>query len=345
MPYKLYKNSSDAWKGMLSAISSAKKSIYWEVYIFQDDTDPLFSFFDVLEQKAKEGIKVVIILDAFGSYSLSQSTVLRLKDNGVEILFFRQWLRRVHRKILIVDEEIAFLGGVNVAKPYIKWTDLHLRMKNKSVIKSLLWTFSRSYILCGGKDKELVGIREKSPSRKTKIWLIDHFPSIGKFLLREYYQEKIAKAKKSIIIVTPYFVPRPWLLKILKVAVLKGVKVQIIIPKNTDIKFMDFVNVVFMRATYQMGIKFYLGPDYNHSKAMFVDGVEGLIGSNNLDALSFSFNSEASVHFIKKDMVADLKKVITEWKKKSTVFKIEDYPFKWYFKPVEWLIHLISPVL
>lgn len=345
MKYKFYKSSSLAWSAMLDATRQATKYIYWEVYIFQDDTDPAFNFFDVLIEKAKEGVKVVMILDAFGSMYLSSETVEKLNEAGVEVLFFKKLLRRVHRKILIVDGKVAFLGGVNIGQLYVKWPDLQLKITHKSVIKSLLWTFSRSYILCGGKDKSLEKIRDSSPSRKTKIWFIDHFPSIGKFLLREYYQEKIARARKSIIIVSPYFVPRPWLLRILKDAMDRGVSIEIVVPEKTDSDFMNFANMIFIRLASQIGIKFYLGKEMNHAKAMLIDGKEGLVGSNNLDSQSFIFNTEASVSFVRKDMVRDLKNIVYGWRDESKLFNIEDYPSKWYFRPVEWIVRLISPVL
>ncbi len=330
---------------MLDQIEHASSSIYWESYIFNDDTFPDHDFIEALINKSRQKVKVKIILDGFGSIYLSTETVSKLAEAGIEVLFFKSLFRRIHRKILIIDEESVFVGGVNVGRAYKKWFDLHLYIENRSLVKSLLWSFSRSYVLCGGKDKKLTKIKESSPSSKTKVWLLDHFPSIGKFLLREYYLEAIARAKKKIIIITPYFVPRSWLIRALETSMKRGIKVEILVTEYTDSKFMDFTNYLFMAATAPLGINFFLTKGINHAKAILIDGKEAMIGSNNIDSMSFHFNIEAGITFKDKQMVSDLKRVITDWKKESIVFDPLKFENSWYVKPLEWLIRFVSPVL
>ena len=113
--YKFFNNSEKAWKSMFEAISEASKSIYLEMYIFQNNIDD-FDFFHLLKDKAKKGLRVRLILDSFGSITLKNSAVAELKEAGVEVLSLSYLLHRMHRKVLVVDEEIAFIGGVNIYK-------------------------------------------------------------------------------------------------------------------------------------------------------------------------------------------------------------------------------------
>ncbi|MFH0857855.1 MAG: phospholipase D-like domain-containing protein, partial [Candidatus Magasanikbacteria bacterium] len=162
--YVLYSTTQEAWNAMKEAILNAKKSIYWEVYILIEDEEGV-QFFDLLEKKAREGLDVKLIVDSLGSYQISRKKVEALKKSGVDIHFFQErkhryrglWKRlvtRTHRKILIVDENIGFIGGVNVSKKMKDWLDIQVRMHGK-VVRSLLRSFAKSYIICGG-DKEKV---------------------------------------------------------------------------------------------------------------------------------------------------------------------------------------------
>ena len=113
MRYKVYTKTEKAWDAMIYAISHAKNSILFEMYIFVDDTSDSHDFIEILSQKAASGVKVKIIFDAFGS-KVSNDSVKKLRDVGVELFFFRTLFRVTHRKILIVDERIAFIGGINI---------------------------------------------------------------------------------------------------------------------------------------------------------------------------------------------------------------------------------------
>ena len=106
---KFYTTSETAWAAMLASIIGASKSIYLEMYIFDGDTKD-YDFLSELEVKARMGLRVIVILDALGSFGLANDSVERLRAAGAEIRFFSYWLHRTHRKLLIVDEEVVFLG-------------------------------------------------------------------------------------------------------------------------------------------------------------------------------------------------------------------------------------------
>jgi cardiolipin synthase len=343
--HKFYTNSESAWSAMIFAIKQASKSIYWEIYILEDDTSAEYNFFQALIDKARSGVKVRIVLDGFGSIGLNSDTVEKLRQAGGEVLFFNSWFRRIHRKVLIIDENQAFVGGVNVGQKYIKWLDLHIRLTGKKIVRSLLKSFSRSYFYCGGTDSYLLSLRAESNVRKTNIWLLENFPWMGKLMLRPYYKEQIALAKKRVVLVTPYFVPHRWLIHALQMAQARGVSVEVIIPQNTDVGLIKFANHVFVSSLNKSGIKFYMTKDMIHAKAILVDDRVGLVGSNNIDSLSFDINAEAGISFERKEMVRDLKNIIDIWKGDSTLFKHNGEYEGWYYKIIEKFVRLIQPIL
>src|SRR3989338_7537733 len=126
--YKFLTNSERAWRAMYEAISNAQKSIYLEMYIF-DDGMTEFDFFKLLLQKAKQGLKVKLIMDSLGSSGLSGEAVSELDKAGVEVLSLSYLLHRMHRKVLVVDELVAFVGGVNLHQNSRFWNDLMVSIK------------------------------------------------------------------------------------------------------------------------------------------------------------------------------------------------------------------------
>src|SRR4051812_7494659 len=115
MNYRFFNSSVKAWKGMFEAMKGAEKSIYLEMYIFENNIEG-FDFFNLLKEKVKKGVTVRVILDYFGSISLGNDAIAELKESGVEVLSLSYLLHRMHRKVIIIDEKIAFIGGVNFHK-------------------------------------------------------------------------------------------------------------------------------------------------------------------------------------------------------------------------------------
>ncbi|MCK9351484.1 MAG: phosphatidylserine/phosphatidylglycerophosphate/cardiolipin synthase family protein [Candidatus Paceibacterota bacterium] len=330
MRYRFYTTSKSAWKGMINAIASAKKSIYLEMYIFQNDTVG-YNFFAVLEKKAREGVRVVLILDSFGSFGVDSRAIDGLRKAGGEVLFFSYWFRRLHRKTLIVDESVVFLGGVNIRGTYAPWKDLQVRVTGRKILSSSLRSFARVYKECGGKSEDIRARLGKKPIlRKARTWFTEHGIG-GKWLeIREQYEQHIAKAQHSITVVTPYFFPRRWLLARLHEAILRGVRVEIIIPEKTDYGIVNHMNYFQIAFFAKLGAIAYLSHEMNHAKALLIDDTIGMVGSGNLDPISFGWNAEAGVFFTRSAMIRDLRKILEDWKSDADVFVPEMFKPKWY---------------
>ncbi|MEK9183572.1 MAG: phosphatidylserine/phosphatidylglycerophosphate/cardiolipin synthase family protein [Patescibacteria group bacterium] len=335
MRYKFYTTSEKTWEGMLEALKLSQKSIYWESYILLDtDGDELNQkIFDTLKEKAEAGLSVKIIADYWGSFFLSSKTRKALEDAGAEILFFKGHglLGRNHKKLLIIDEKIAFIGGVNLAKHHRHWLDLHIRLEGR-IVNYLLRSFVKTYYFSGGRDRISV---KKSIIGKLKIKVIEHWPGRKKYVLKKHYQKVLSEAKNNITIITPYFVPYPWLVKSLYKAVERGAIIDILLPKKTDVFVMNLANHFFASLVYRPGINFYFVKKMIHAKALLIDKTEALVGSQNIDALSFNNMMEGGVVFQKQNMINKLISIIESWKKEGEKL---DFQLKnsWWRQKILW---------
>lgn len=344
MHYAFYTTSENAWDAMLDAMRCAKKSIYLEMYIFADNT-PEHHFFETLKQKALEGVKVKIIIDALGSNELKSQTIKNMRTAGIELLFFSYWLQHTHKKLLIIDEKIGFIGGVNIHKSFRKWNDLQMQVSGR-VVKSLTRSFARTYTMCHGADTHILAWdKNKTAFGKTKLWILEHWQSDHRRQTKKQYQDSIASAKKNIIIVTPYLMPYRWLSGSLHQAVLRGVKVEILLPEDSGYWTMNRVNYFNMYRLHKLGVIFYLSQEMNHAKAMLIDDTEGLVSSHNIDPLSFKYNMEAGLFFTKGKMVKELRDIIETWENNSVIFNPSDKKPKWIDYVVSPLIRLFQTIL
>jgi len=343
MQYKFFANSQKSWEAMFNEILSAERSIYLEMYIFQDDMID-FNFFKLLKEKAINGLVVKVILDSFGSASLSKKVVSEFKESGVELIFMSHFLHRTHRKILIVDERVAFIGGVNFHQSASLWDDLMVQVEGKLVLL-INKSFAKVYAECGGTDITVLANNKKIIKKIMQDWLIEHFPIKNKFSLKKIYKKHLAKAQKDITIITPYLMPRRWLIGALHQAHLRGVNVKILVPKNTDHYFIDRINYFFIHRLSNLGIGFYIEPKMNHAKIMMIDDKEAIVGSNNLDYLSFELNSEVGIFFKDADALCEIKKIIIEWEKNAVYFNIKEHKMKWFDYPLYLLIRFFYRIL
>ncbi|MDO8467145.1 MAG: phosphatidylserine/phosphatidylglycerophosphate/cardiolipin synthase family protein [bacterium] len=348
MKYKFFTKSDKAWGAMLEAVNGAQKSIYLESFILTDDPET-HHFLEVLKTKAKHGIRVKIVIDRAGSFWFGTIDKQAFAAAGVEVLIFNRWINHSHRKLLIVDEEIGFIGGVNLRGEYADWLDLHLRVTGVFV-KRLRSSFAKIYYLSGGRDEEVLKFRKWKFKKvdaslyKAKTWLLERWPFHGRRALINFYKKKCAEAKNKITIVTPYFVPQRWLFGAVKKAAKRGVKIEVIMPGDTDHALVQLAHRYILKNLSPL-IDFFIMPEMNHAKVLLVDDHEGLVGSNNMDAQSFDFNLEASVVFQRKDMVGDLKNILDKWKTQSVKFSAAGFQRRWYDKILEYLVSFIYPIL
>lgn len=324
MRYKLYTKTEKAWDAMFSSIQKAKSSILLEMYIFSDDTAESHDFMNILCEKARMGLKVKLVLNSFKSLNvISSQSITDLRNAGAEVLFFKNLLRYTHRKILIIDEKIAFLGGINIYKFFKKWQDLQIKMEGK-VVKHVLQSFARIYKFSGGNDQFVLKHEKELKTPKGKVRFIEHLPPKNSFRMGKFYKDKIKSARKKILIVTPYLMPNGWMMRGLKNALKRDVEVEIIMPRFTsNPKVANVPNYIYMHKLWKHGAKIFLTKEMTHSKMMIVDEEEGILGSQNIDLLSFDFNMESGISFEDPSMISELQNIILEWKKDAVLYSPE----------------------
>ncbi len=337
MRYKFLTSSERAWRAMFESIKGAKESVYLEMYIFVNDMTR-YDFISLLKEKAKNGLRIKIILDSLGSRELSNDDISKLRESGVELIFLSYFLYRTHRKILIVDEKVAFIGGVNLSQKFKLWDDLVVEISSKKLVHHTTKSFAKVYGECGGKDQNILSRKEPIILDKTHTWIVEHFPIKKKFSLKKIYKKHLSEAKNEIILITPYFMPKRWLIGVLHQAVLRGVRVEILVPKTTDIYIIDRVNYFYMFKLSKLGVNFYLESKMNHAKVMIIDSKEGIVGSNNLDFFSFELNSEVGIFFKDLNVVEKLSGIAKEWRDESVLFNFRHH------KP-KLLDYILSPII
>ncbi|MBI5731995.1 MAG: phosphatidylserine/phosphatidylglycerophosphate/cardiolipin synthase family protein, partial [Candidatus Magasanikbacteria bacterium] len=354
--YHFFSSTRETWEAMYRDISQAEDSIYWETFIFQPHGIGL-RFIEKLKEKAMAGVEVKLILDDFGSWQFTENFLKELERAGAEVLYFnplrlsafwrgvRHYFERTHRKLLIVDKKIGFIGGVGVRQETADWFDLHARVTGP-IVRQLLKSFSRSYLAGGGtlnKIKHLFYL----PIIKERFWRVFWHKPQGNFsIIRNLYLRAISRAKKSLTLVNPYFLPDWELLKALREARKRGVAVHIILPFKTDHSILTYAMRAYWRVLDSFGFKIYLVKKMIHAKAMLVDEKWAMMGSSNFDAQTFYRNHEANLIFTSRQMIEDLKRIFRGWKKHSTLFQPRLWAKRsWWKRIYEWFCRLLRPIL
>jgi cardiolipin synthase len=334
--YQIYSTSKEAWDAMYQAILGAEKSIYWELYIFVDD-EAGKPFFDVLEQKARAGLDVKLIVDAMGSFWLSKERIKSLKDAGVDIKIFQErknryrgWWRRLwsrtHRKILVIDENIGFIGGVNIAQEMQDWLDIQVRLEGK-VVHSLLRAFAKSYIICGGDKKQVRHLlKYKFRILHDEAELVLDEPHEKVSVTQRRHIEALTKARERVILFSPYYFPGAKFLYALWRAKKRGVRVDLLVPFRSDIRILTYVTYAwFALLENKYNVKIHLTKNMMHAKGVVVDDDWAMVGSSNLESTGFYDNYEVNIRFKNRQFVEKLKIKLEEWIKNAAEFDEEKW--------------------
>lgn len=323
-------NGEETFKEMLSAIETANKHIHMEYFIIKD-SEIGRKFQEALINKAREGVEVRLIYDAVGSWRLKDSFFKPLLDAGVKLkpflpvtlpLFGNRLNYRNHRKILIIDGTVGFLGGLNIGDEYLGkserfgfWRDVHLKLKGEClyVLQAIFlmdWFFvSReelddiSYFppqgYCG---EQMIQIASSGPD--------SYWESI-----QQAYFSAIAASKKYVYIMTPYLVPDESISMALKTAAISGVDVRILLPGRADHHTVFWASRSHFMELLEAGVKIYEYQNgFVHGKMILVDDLLTTIGTANLDIRSFQLNFEVNAFIydtelckrVKEDFIKDL---------------------------------------
>jgi len=304
----ILQNGEATFSAILEALSEAKDHIHLEYYIYEDDTIGN-KVKELLIQKASQGLEVRLIIDAIGSWSLSKRFLRELKRSGVEVGVFmpvrfplvaNKINYRNHRKIIVVDGKVGFVGGLNIADRYIEgtrelgiWRDTHLKLEGDAV-QSLQTVFITDWYFV---TKNYLQGESYFPPHTVQNQLLVQITSSGPDSdwsnIMQAYFTAITTAEKFIYISTPYFMPNESILTALKTAALSGVDVKLILPGRSDLNTMLYGSISYAEELIRAGVHVFIyQKGFNHGKIMMVDGVFTSIGTANMDGRSFNKNFE-----------------------------------------------------
>ncbi len=359
---QIYNNGKETFKAVFEAIKNAKHHIHLEYYIFSNDNIGN-QLKNILIEKSKEGVEVRVIIDDVGSWSLSKKFIAELRENGVEIYSFmevhfpRLTSRanyRNHRKILVIDGNIGFTGGINIADRYVDgvegigpWHDTHLKITGDAVVCMQVifaadWYFVITENLSGRKYFPALTNSKGIPVQVAASGPDSDWENIGQAIFAA-----IATAKTNVYIATPYLMPPDQIISAIKTAALSDVDVRIIIPGKSDSTISKWCSLSFIEELLEAGVKIYFYEGgFIHSKYVLADGIFSTVGTTNLDFRSIETNFEVNAFMYDEKFTGRLEKIFMNDIKNSRQVFLEQWKKRpWHHKLRESLAHIISPMM
>jgi cardiolipin synthase len=308
--YTVLTNGDAAFPEMLAAIAAAKHRVAFEGYIYNSADDVGRRFTDAFVTAAERGVEVLLVFDSFGA-KVSDEDVSRLEEAGCRIGWFNkvhgraieEVNYRTHRKALIVDGDVAFVGGIGIADQWErdtgkerKWRDTHVKVEGPAAT-DVEAAFNENWIETGGVVEPDVIPHDPNPRGSARSIVVWSSPEGGTNALKLAYLLALAAARESIDIQSPYLITDASTAWSLAEARRRGVKVRMLVEGDiTDAKPVKFAGRAQYEELMQKGIEIAeYQPTMMHTKAVVIDGILSIVGSANFDNRSFELNDELNV--------------------------------------------------
>lgn len=319
---KVLSDGSSTFESMFECISNAREHIHLEFFIFGNDKISN-QLRELLISKAKQGVRIRMIYDYFGSYFLTGKYLKSLRDAGIYVrpflpLNLRLGRNRInfrnHRKLVIIDGQTGFTGGLNVADRYVfgnrlgKWRDTFVKFEG-SIVHGLQLQFLADWNFV---EKKLITDSKYYPAlpqyKKNVIQIVGSGPDYQWESIMQGIAFAISTAKNYIYIHTPYFVPNEVIMQNIQMAAMSGIDVRMMIPLKSDSRLTDACSFSYYGDILEAGVKIYVYEGgFLHSKAIVIDDFISVIGSANLDERSFNLNFEANAFIYEEKTAMDLR--------------------------------------
>ena len=351
----------DKIDAMFRDIDKATEHIHIEYYAWDDDIVGN-QLKNLLIKKSAEGVKIRVIVDSVGSWKVKKSFYEDLRSAGIEVeefmkvrfpMFTPHMNYRNHRKIVVIDGRVGYIGGMNVADRYINgvswgnWRDTHIRIEGKGV-QGLQSVFLIDWFMV---SKSLITARKYFPPLESfgdnLLQIVTSGPYSSDREILQGFMHAIFYAKSSIYIQSPYFIPPDGLLEALISASVRGVDVRLMVPRKSDTILVQLASRSYFKRLMKSGIKVYFyEPGFLHSKLTVIDDSLTLIGSANFDIRSFEQNLEVEAFIYNEETATNAKSIFLEDQKNSKEIVLRE----WIKRPV-WLrfkesfVRLFTPLL
>lgn len=314
---EIFTDGNHKFENLKKDLRNAKHFILLQYYIFTDDKTGQ-EIADILIEQSRRGVNVKVIYDHVGSFSVNNRFFKRMRKAGIDAqpflrVTFPQLANRInwrnHRKIVVIDGHIGYIGGMNIADRYVEpqgtnppWRDTHFRLRGAAV-SALIYSFASDWSYMGRPlprdERDFV---PRNIDNQVAIQLILSGPDSKWPAISLVYQKAISSARKRIYIQTPYFLPTDALLKELQGAALSNVDVRIMMPRHCDSRLLNLASYSYITECLKAGIKVYLyETGMIHSKIMIIDDEMSVGGSANFDFRSFEHNFESTLCIYDRD--------------------------------------------
>lgn len=368
LPFKnnetdVYVAGYEFFPALLAEISKATHHIHIVSYIIDDD--PLGRLLrDALIDKARKGIEVRLLFDDVGSWKTPNRFFEQMREEGIEVhpfmpvrfpAFTGKVNYRNHRKIIVIDGKVGFIGGMNLAQRYVKghkgimWRDTHVKISGAAV-----YGLQRAFLVDWfHADRTLITDRKYYPDttitpNNNLIQIVTSSPTNVWEELEQGYIKILLSAKRYVYMETPYFLPTEPIFFAMRTAALSGVDVRLMVSLKTDSKLVQMASRSYLTQTIQAGVKVICYEEgFNHTKLLVADDNVATIGSANIDFRSFENNFEANAFFYDKSMAQRIKDIfLTDETKCVPLEKIKEINHKSFiYRLWESVVRLLSPLL
>lgn len=358
---RLLINGHETFDSIYEGIESAEQYILIQFFIIHDDAAGR-RLQSKLIQKAKAGVSVYFLYDEIGSHKLPAEYIRKLQTAGVVTAAFHttkgktnrfQLNFRNHRKILVVDGKIAYVGGHNVGDEYMgrhpkfgPWRDTHVKVEGP-VVQLIQFYFVQDWYWAANRIPELNWQMDRAAGGNEDVLLIAAGPSDRLETCGLMFVHVINEARERIWIASPYFVPDLEILSALKLAALRGVDVRILLPEKVDHRTVYLASFSFLESTLPFGIKLYRYTEgFMHQKVFLADSSCAAVGTANLDNRSFRLNFEITLLNYNTGFVKAVEDMLSIDFSRSRTVTIEDYTRKsFFFKLAVRSARLLAPIL
>ena len=336
---RIYTDINEQYDEMFEDIKKAKSFVNVLYYIIQPDESGE-RLRQALLDKAREGVHVRLVYDSMGGRHLYKEWFYELEDEGVEIVeFFPSKLRffnlnvnyRLHRKIVVIDNLVGYMGGANIGDEYLgkqkktrPWRDTHLRLEGESVFLLNL-RFMQDFNFAKGCDQEPQPFNPDclKEAGQLPVQIISDGPDTAEGIIESCYIKAIYSARKRVWIQTPYLIPDEVFLEALKSAARSGIDVRIMIPGRPDKKFVYYCTLSYAAELAEAGCRIYKREGFIHSKTLLIDDNISSVGSFNIDIRSFKLNFELTAFIYGTDFGRQMAEIYEADIEKSVLYDME----------------------
>lgn len=360
---KVLTNGEETFPQIIHELKRARHHIHMEYYIVRNDHIGK-EIKDILIEKANQGVKVRFMFDAVGSWQLSKTYINDLKRAGVETVPFgpvklaflnNKFNFRNHRKIIVIDGNIGFVGGLNIGDEYLGrdkvigfWRDTHLMLRGEAV-RTLQLIFLQDWYYMTNHSFLTAEYLSPQPDQKSHggVQLIAGGPDNEWSVIKNIFFAMITAAKKSVWIASPYFIPDEDIFSALKIAALSGIDVRLLVPNRPDKRIVFHASRSYFPELLETGVKIYqYERGFMHSKIVIVDGELASIGTSNMDMRSFHLNFEVNAFLYRTTSTQELVREFINDLKYAKQLELKTFEQRHIgFRLLESTARLLSPLL